>query len=144
MNQEEYLKNRVDNQINWYDRKSCFNQKWFKRLQVIAILSASTIPFLTGYSSGEDVSIRVCIGILGLMVAAITAVLSLYKFQENWHEFRTTCESLTHEKYLFETKTEPYDIAEPFPLLVQRVETLISKENSNWSRYVTSKKKKNG
>ena len=144
MNQEEYLKNRVDHQINWYDRKSCFNQNWFKRLQIIAIISASTIPFLTGYSSGESDKIRVCIGMLGLMVAAVTAILSLYKFQENWHEFRTTCESLTHEKYLFETKTEPYDITDSFPLLVQRVETLISKENSNWSHYVASKKKKNG
>lgn len=144
MNQEEYLKNRVDHRINWYDRKSCFNQNWFKRLQVIAILSASTIPFLTGYSSGEDVSIRVCIGILGLMVAAITAVLSLYKFQENWHEYRTTCESLTHEKYLYLTNTEPYDIPEPFPLLVQRVEMLISKENSMWSHHVATKKEKNG
>lgn len=144
MNQEEYMENRVDDQINWYDRKSCFNQKWFKRLQVIAILSASTIPFLSAYSSGEDETIRVCIGILGLLVVAITAVLSLYKFQENWHEYRTTCETLTHEKYLFETKTEPYDVAEPFSLLVQRVEALISKENSNWSRYVLSKKKNNG
>ena len=101
MNQEEYMKARVDNQIDWYDGKSSFNQKWFKRLQVIAILSASTIPFLSGYSSGEGATIRICIGILGLVVAAITATLSLYKFQEHWLEYRTTCESLRHEKYLY-------------------------------------------
>ena len=41
MNQEEYIKDRVDIQIDWYDKKSVFNQKWFKRLQVIAIISAS-------------------------------------------------------------------------------------------------------
>lgn len=145
MDQEEYMKERVENQIDWYDKKSSFNQRWFKRLQVIAILSASTIPFLSGYSSGEDEAIRISIGILGLVVAIITAILSLYKFQEHWLEYRTTCESLRHEKYLFLTATVPYNSEEPFPIFVQRVESLISKENTDWSQYMKKPvKKKNG
>ena len=83
------------------------------------------------------------IGSLGLLIVIITGIVSLCKLQENWIEFRTTCESLTHEKYLFETKTEPYNTEDPFLLLAQRVETLISKENTNWARYVTAKKEKN-
>ncbi|HFC76762.1 MAG TPA: DUF4231 domain-containing protein, partial [Candidatus Moranbacteria bacterium] len=51
-------------------------------------------------------------------------------------------ESLKHEKYLFLTKSEPYDIDEPFKLLVQRVESLISKENTNWSNYMKKPQKK--
>jgi len=142
MNQEEYMKDRVDNQIDWYDKKSAFNQKWFKRLQVIAILSASTIPFLAGYSSGEDETIRVCIGILGLIVAAITAGLSLYKFQEHWLEYRTTCESLRHEKYLYLTQTVPYNVEDSFSTFVQRIESLISKENTDWLQYMKKPVKK--
>ena len=142
MNQEEYMKDRVDNQIDWYDKKSAFNQKWFKRLQVIAILSASTIPFLAGYSSGKDETIRVCIGILGLMVAAITAALSLYKFQEHWLEYRTTCESLRHEKYLYLTQTVPYNVEDAFSTFVQRIESLISKENTDWLQYMKKPVKK--
>ena len=49
MEQDEYLKNRLDDQIDWYDRKSVQNQKWFKRLQVISIIAAASIPFLSGY-----------------------------------------------------------------------------------------------
>lgn len=142
MNPEEYMKDRVDNQIDWYDKKSAFNQKWLKRLQVIAILSASTIPFLAGYSSGEDETIRVCIGILGLIVAAITAVLSLYKFQEHWLEYRTTCESLRHEKYLYLTQTVPYNAEDAFSSFVQRIESLISKENTDWLQYMKKPVKK--
>ena len=142
MNQEEYMKNRVDNQIDWHDKKSSFNRKWYKRLQVIAILSASTIPFLSGYSSGEDVTIRVCIGILGLFVAAITATLSLYKFQEHWLEYRTTCESLRHEKYLYLTQTIPYHTDNAFTTFVQRIESLISKENTDWLQYMKKPVKK--
>ena len=29
MNEEEYLKNRLDDQIDWYDRKSTNNQTYF-------------------------------------------------------------------------------------------------------------------
>ena len=46
---EEYIKERLDNQIDWYDKKSVKSQKWFKRLQLIVIVSSATIPFLSGY-----------------------------------------------------------------------------------------------
>jgi len=141
MNQEAYLKERLQDQIDWYDRKGMKNQKWFKRLQVAAILASVTIPFLSGYITETTLLLKVSVGLLGLIVAAITAVLGLYKFQENWFEFRTTCESLNHEKYMFLTQSEPYDQDNPFRLLVERVESLISKENTAWNRYMKKEKK---
>ena len=142
MNQEEYIKERLEDQIAWYDRTSVKNQKWFKRLQVAAILASATIPFLSGYITETTILLKLSVGFLGLAVAAITAILGLYKFQENWLEFRTTCESLKHEKYLFLTKSEPYDQEESFRLLVDRVESLISKENTAWNRCMKKEKKK--
>ena len=79
-------------------------------------------------------------GLLGLAIAVITAVVSLCQFQENWVEYRTTCESLKHEKFLFLTRTGPYNGDAPFPLLVQRVESMISKENTTWSEYIRPQK----
>ena len=46
MSPEEYLQERLDDQINWYDKKSAWNQKWFKVLWTIEILFAVAIPFL--------------------------------------------------------------------------------------------------
>ena len=37
-------------------------------------------------------------------------------------------------KYLFLTGTEPYGCEESFSLLVERVESLISVENTTWSK----------
>lgn len=142
MNQEEYLQERIDDQINWYDRKSMQNQKWFKRLQVISIIAATTIPFISGYITETTTELKLAVGVLGLIVAAITAILGLYKFQENWLEYRTVCESLKHEKYLFLTKSEPYDSEDSFKFLVERVEGLISKENTKWRGYMKIEKKK--
>lgn len=115
MNQNEYTEKRLDPQIRWYDKKAQSNKHCYKGLRILEIIIAAFIPFLIGYMTGP----------------------ALLKFTIG------TCESLTHEKYLFETKTEPYNTEDPFLLLAQRVETLISKENTNWARYVTAKKEKN-
>ena len=80
---------------------------------------------------------------MGLLITIITGVVTLYKFQENWIEYRTTCETLRHEKFLFLTQTDPYDIEDPFNLLVHRVENLISKENTQWAQHIKMSKKMN-
>ena len=59
-----------------------------------------------------------------------------------WIEYRSTCESLKHEKFLFLSGAEPYCEENSYHLLVQRVEGLISKENSEWFRYTKKPSKK--
>jgi hypothetical protein len=134
--QAEYLKERLDNQIDWYDSKSVANQNSYKRLQVLIIVASATIPFLSGFLDENSLWLKIVVGLLGLAIATATTILGLYQFQENWLEYRTTCETLRHEKYLFLTGTSPYDEEEPFLLLVERVEGLISKENTNWQNYM--------
>ena len=136
ISQDDYFKERLDNQIDWYDKKSVQSQKWFKRLQVTVIVCSATIPFLSGYMDETTLYLKIVVGLLGLAIAAITAVLGLYQFQANWLEYRTTCETLRHEKYLFLAKASPYNEGEPFLLLVERIEGLISKENTNWQSYM--------
>ena len=131
MNEEEYLKNRLDDQINWYDRKSSQNQKTYKRLQFVLIISAASVPFISGYVDNLSY-LQYLLGGIGVLIAAVTGLLSLYKFQEIWTTYRTTCESLRREKFLYLTKTDPYIEKNAFNLLVQRVEALLAKENSSW------------
>jgi len=139
--EQKYIKERLDKQIDWYDNKSQDNQKYFKRLKIIEILSAALIPFLVAYSD-ECVYIQYIVGILGIGIALIAGLLSLYKFQENWIEYRTTTETLKHQKYLYENKCPPYNNEEDrTKKLVQICEGIISKENSNWAQYIKTSKK---
>jgi len=141
MNEDEYVQTRVDGQIDWYNRKSEANQRWFRVLRIVEIVAAASIPLLAGYAD-TLAPIKLVVGSLGLLVAVIAGVLGLYQFQELWTGYRTTCEALKQEKYLFITKTEPYDELEPFPLFVQRIENLISKEHSNWIQQMRAGKEK--
>lgn len=135
MKDEEYIESRVDDQIHWYDRKSQRAQCWFKWLRGVEIVAASAIPVIAGFSK-EPFPGALVIAILGALIVVIAGTVSLNQFQENWIEYRTTCESLKHEKFLYLTKSEPFHIEEPFHLFVQRIESLISKENSSWSKYI--------
>ena len=134
MNPEEYIKDRVDEQVEWYDRKSTSNQRWFRRLRIVEIIAAALIPFLAVY--GDWQLLKFVVALLGLMIAVIAGALALFQFQENWTNYRNTCESLKQEKFLFLTKTEPYHQADPFALFVQRVEAMLSKEHSAWAQNI--------
>jgi hypothetical protein len=128
---EDYIEQRLNDQIGWYDRKSGTNQRWFKRLRFAEIVAAATIPFLSGFAD-KSFQIKITIGVLGVVVAVIASVLGLLQLQVRWIEYRATAESLRREKFLFLTQTEPYDKDDAFHLLVQRVEALLSKESTEW------------
>lgn len=145
MNPEEYISERLQNQIDWYDNKSIENQKMFKRLRKIEIIVAAFIPFLSGITASIDsysFIFLIIIGILGIIITAIAGLVSLQKYQENWIEYRTICETLKKEKFSFQAGINQYQSDNSFQILVQRVESIISKENTNWSSYITQMEKK--
>jgi len=127
----EYLEQRLDDQINWYDKKSSANQTAYKRLRLIEIIAAAAIPLLAGYSQKSEY-VGMAIGVIGLIVAVLAGIVSLYRFQENWTEYRAAAESLKQEKYLFLVRAEPYNGDQSFELLVQRVEALLKSETTGW------------
>lgn len=144
MNAEEYLKDRLDDQIDWYERESSWNQGLYKTLRFVEIVAAASIPFLTGYITDATPDMKIVVGSLGVLIAVFSGISSLFKFQDHWLQYRTTAESLKHLKYLYITKSGAYAEVGAFSLLVESVEGLISKENSNWVSYAKLKPKFTG
>jgi hypothetical protein len=133
MTPEEYLKTRVDQQIDWYSAKSQSNQRWFKVLRLIEIAFATASPVLVSQIATDTPVLKIIVGSIGVCVAVIAGIVSLYKFQENWIEYRAAAETLKREKFLFLTKSPPYDGENAFQSLVGHVESMISTETTNWS-----------
>jgi hypothetical protein len=139
MTPEEYLKTRVDDQIGWYSAKSRWNQNWFKVLRLVEIAFATASPFLVSQIATDTPVLKIIVGAIGVCVAVIAGIVSLYKFQENWIEYRATAETLKREKFLFLTKSPPYDGENAFQSLVSNIEFMISKETANWSGVLREK-----
>ncbi len=128
---------RLDDQIGWYDRRSGSNQRWYKALKVTVIILAALIPVLAGVplpllpATGAPSWV---LGILGAVVVVIEGIQQLYQYHGNWISYRSTCEALKHEKYLYLAKAGPYAAAaDAHALLAERVEFLVSQEHAKWA-----------
>lgn len=135
ISQVEYLEDRLQNQIDWYSTKSSDAQKKYKSLQRAEIALAATTPVLGCIALAFEKTgtvLTVIMSAIGSVIASIEAICKMNKYHENWIQYRYISELLKHEKYLFITKTPPYDDEAAFSLLVQRVERTISSENVNW------------
>lgn len=133
MNKEEfekYLKTRYQKEIKWYDDKSIWNHRAYMSLQWTAITLSALTPILIIIRDNWVHWLAVGIAVL---VAISTAVLKAFKYQENWINYRTTCETLKKEIHFYEAGIQGYDsVEDKEALFVERVESLISRENTLW------------
>jgi len=134
---------RLENQIGWYDSKSMSCQRVFKRIKVVQMVAAAVIPFLAALSVKEVwSSVHWITGGLGVVVTVFEGVLQLEQYQKNWIMYRSTCEALKHEKYLYLGKAGPYASAtDAHALLAERVESLVSQEHAKWGSTQQSQSK---
>lgn len=136
---DDYIKYRLDDQINWYDHKAASAQRFYKASQIIELIIAAIIPLLSGYAADYK-CIAIIIGICGALITFIEGLCKLCRFHENWIEYRATCELLRHEKYLYQMNAFPYCKEESYEqLFVKNVESLISAESSKWKTNNTTK-----
>jgi hypothetical protein len=121
---------RLEDQIGWYEQKSKVNQRRFKLMKGITIVSAAVIPVLSTapIAYGRDIA-----GGLGILIAIVEGLQQLNQYHSNWTTYRATAESLKHEKYLFLARAGPYLGADnASAMLAERVEAQVSQENSKW------------
>jgi hypothetical protein len=119
---------RLEDQIAWYDGKSRHNQRWFKRLKVGQIVTAAAIPVAAAASAPSELAAAG-----GALIVVLEGVQQLQQYQQNWAAYRSTCERLKHEKFLFLATAGPYaGAARPGALLAERVEGLVSQEHAAW------------
>ncbi len=124
---------RLEEQIDWYDRKSRTAQKAFKRIKVAEILAAAIIPFLAGITFQYD---KLVIAGLGVLITILEGFLHLNQYQQLWGTYRSTCEALKHEKFVYLGKAGPYaDAKDAHALLAERVESLVSQEHAQWNSF---------
>ena len=127
---------RLDDQIDWYDKRSSTNKRWYSLLKILVIVMGALIPFSSGFlwsETGND-SARWISAIAGFAILIGEGLQHVFQYQRNWLSYRATAEALKHEKFLFVERAGHYaEVDEPRKLLVEQVELLISQEHRNWA-----------
>jgi hypothetical protein len=128
---------RLKDQIGWYDRRSSTSQRHYKALKITVIVIAALIPLLSGLPLASVLPGGLptwVLGALGAAIAIIEGIQQVNQYHSNWISYRSTCEALKHEKYLYLGKAGPYaGVADAHALLAERVESLVSQEHAKWA-----------
>jgi hypothetical protein len=123
---------RLNDQLDWYDRKSVSNQRWYRRIQGAQLILAAAIPVVSFLPVDGT---KFATAALGALVAILAGLQQLGQFHNNWTSYRSTAEHLKHEKYLFLASSGPYrnlETSDALKLLAERVEEQISTEHAKW------------
>lgn len=120
---------RLEDQLAWYDSKSVQAQRDYKRVKVLELVVAATVPVLAGLSVRAAVTASVA-----AVVVVLEGLQQLYQWHTNWVQYRSTAEALKHEKYLYQAQAGPYADGDRHRTLAERLEGLISQEHAKWTQ----------
>ena len=134
----EPLWERLQGQIDWYDRKAKTNQRAYKISKILIIALAILIPVFAEYGFIPDFeeSRAFLVGAAAGAIVLLEGLQAVNKWQENWILYRATCEGLRNEQHLFAEKAGPYASLKPEAaqrLLAERTSSLVMAEHSKWA-----------
>ncbi|MHC4587136.1 MAG: DUF4231 domain-containing protein [Planctomycetota bacterium] len=142
----DYLKERVERQREWYETKASRNKKIFIRYQTIIIILGALIPVLVAFE-GTVPLLKVWGGPITALIAAFIAVIAgldkLKQPQPNWFNYRANEETIKKEEWLYKYKAGQYrelGDKEANRIFIERIESIISADIAR----ITDSKKEGG
>jgi Protein of unknown function (DUF4231) len=119
---------RLEDQLDWYDRKSMVAQRAYKRVKLSQLVVGASVPVFAGLQAPAAITAT-----LAALVVVAEGAQQLYQWQTNWVLYRSTAEALKHEKYLYLATAGPYSVGDQDRVLAERLEGLISQEHAKWT-----------
>jgi hypothetical protein len=132
MTEQDYLDQRIDDQIGWYSKKSTFNKNRYQFIKTLVIIISASIPVLAIMITGDDQILKIAVGVAGVLIVVLEGILSHYKYKDIWLKYRMTSEMLNREKILYLTSSGPYKTNKTLQSFVERSEAIMSTENQTW------------
>lgn len=135
----EYVEGRYQSQIGWYSTRASSHKRLYVAFQWGLIIASSLTPILILVEATD----KIVPALVAVAVAIMASSLKTFKFQETWLAYRTISESLKKEKHFYDAELYEYqEVDDKEALFVERVEALISRENTKWIEIHKSEKPK--
>ncbi|MDT9692234.1 DUF4231 domain-containing protein [Streptomyces sp. P9(2023)] len=130
MTPERYVESRLTQYQEWYDRKATKMKAMHLRMRTVSVVGGALVPVLVNLDLGFA---KITATVLSLVVVASVSLESVYRYREQWKNYRSTEQLLGHERVYFAARVGPYhnlSDRDCFTTLVARVEKAIASENS--------------
>lgn len=134
---EEYMEDRVNGQYDYLSNAAANAKRKYHILKALEICFAAAIPFLSAMMSpNSSWYMKVIVGFFGVAITFCSGMLMLFKYHENWVNFRGSAEALKSEKFLFLTRSGQYKSRNAEAMFMERIEIILGQENQKWQNYV--------
>lgn len=127
MTREDRILQRWQSQRTYYSKQAGKNKLWHQSLQVFVGIAAIAVTVILLFPNVPNW----LPAIISAMVAGAAVLENVYRYGENWRNFRLVSEALKREKALLDAGVGEYkglDMEAAYSRFAGRVETLISEE----------------
>jgi hypothetical protein len=134
MTPREYIAERLNESIDWYDKNSSKLKSRFLNMRAITVISSALVPVLINLNLeilDFRMDFKIITTILSLLVVVLVSFESVYHYSAQWTNYRSTEQFLRKEYFLFTTREGEYaevGVDDAYRLFVQRVERAIQAE----------------
>ncbi len=150
MNEDAYLRDRVDDQLGFYESAANRAKITYNGMQMSIIVLGGLVPVIVNapvalapesIQGSLTLGVRSSVTVMSLVVAILTGVLNFKKYGDLWLSYRMTEELLKHEKFSYLTRSGKYATGDAFDKFVQTIESLISHEHKKFHSLIQDSKR---
>jgi hypothetical protein len=129
-----YPRERIDEQVNWHSHRANWNKRRYYITEIITLVAGALIPVINALQMVSEPMLRIFSASLGALSVLALGVSKLFKFQENWLNYRALAEAVRREKELFLNAVGDYDVPPERrnKKLVERIETMLASTTSKF------------
>src|ERR1044072_9342785 len=95
---DDYIKDPLAEQAKWHARKATWNKRRHYTVEVITLVAGACIPIVNVCAQSSEYWSRLISAVLGGAVVVAASIGKLFKFQENWLQYRSIAEALEREQ----------------------------------------------
>ena len=131
---EAYVHQRLEDQIDYYERKSARNKKLYFALSAAAIAANAMIPVVSVFLPSAT-GPKLIITLLSAVAVMMSSFLILFNTRELWGKYRMSAARLQSFRYQYYTRSGMFaglDDEQAFLKLVEMSEQQLQEENSDW------------
>lgn len=135
---EEYIKERLNPEMSYYNKSAGKAKNRYLQMRAITVVGGALVPVLVNV---EVQYINILTTAISLIVVLFVSLETVYKYREQWTNYRSAEQNLRNEYFLFTSQSGTYvylDEAEAFTLFVDRVEDILEAESASTLRVMTT------
>lgn len=135
---EEYVAERLNPEMDYYNKSAGRSKQRYLQMRALTVVGGALVPVLVNVDLPY---IDILTTAISLVVVLFVSLETVYRYREQWTNYRTAEQNLRNEYFVFTARSGAYaglDEPSAFTLFVNRIEQAIQAENASTLRVMTT------